>query len=1515
MGNVISNLALTAVIQDDDSLSLRKNIGYTYCYILDCLDNNNTEELEMNRDIYINFCSLTMKILMMGQIIGESWFGEVYSVYPSLKEKFESLSSLQSQLNRINKFYDVKDTEAPVPDSNNLAKVLNAIQNKVMNPIRVSSEITEEPTDIYTDTDIDTSGYYTDENESFFKDTDFSWEPEEPESLEPEVDINISDYYADEDEPTEPAEPAEPMESANTVPQYTEALSNTPLSYSEASLVSIEGTEDIVLDQDDINRIQEEKYHNGSIKRIDESCIDIDVDNVDVSDVGYSDDIREVVKAIINRNEAVFRGCVELDRPYGMLYEKGMLKYKISDEGTLQLIPGVASGNSTFEKLYKAVIEGAGTRLVNAPDLRNVPNGNNIVKSNIEYFPGFMFKYALGLVDNKKYSNWSGLSKALDKSIDTRLRQLMKLGLFFNNEEKIQRAYSTAILVLSYESGGVIQLRVSLPGHRIDQNRMEESIRSIMTYRNANIAIQHSMGFEDVVDIKIIQDEEKFISRPYWAYKAMKVKIQNNEKPSLNAGLPIGRKLNDEIVEYKLDPSDGFMTFVAAGSGAGKGVLTLSLVAAALGSQIPLFYMDYKPDMAPIFWDMSKQFGVNTFAFDGMSENDGKRTYKKSHGIPKELENDLGGFTGPLMYLRCLQLMCVIAQYRQEHGARDNGIMFIFDEIEKVQSSVKEAYAKIKSLNTAHKPKTVKGVKEEADMVYNYTSVLLDWIANVDGNLTAYTVTTGRASNTFTLFIAQSPDYGTWSSLNLDKDIKLFGKITNSGTVVKILGKGTSSSKYGLGGTAGGKLISEKERKYIENYRFFGMYKGKSTDSGKIDVFKPFLTLNSDDIMEKCWVGGMGKRYGAGTLSEQQYIANVAADHPGENGFTNKYGVHTGTGLLGLTSMYCNGDTEAIKNGLKASWDYVVQFFKETGLDKKYASPVDYMFDNSIDGFMTTKTMLEWSPEKDNSVILGISSNSDVDPSDPEKPVETNWNVGNEPFGKQGEPSWKTDTDEPIGDSGQNGIDNSSQFGSARQQSRSSGPTNEELLESLKVSPAAQAARAAQMTQANNTPIGGFNPEEAIEAGATSERYQPDGFTSLGGNTQFSAQLEKEMQEQGLFGNDEESIARMAYERSRQTYEDISESRIREIIQNSMSEMPEGDLDVLDWLAAFLYQDAKSEVITPVEAEAVARSLRLVEKGVIKSYDYSLGLDNLVKPQSMEFNPENESKLMKPSEPAVEFTGRNGQKILIDLEKTKPKRKDKLTDENSINVYGGIVSEPSIIDSFLMGTPDGAARYIQRTWKGILKAIVRQGYNPANIVKVSLYGGMMYVNGKIVILDGIVGGRQNIRLRDLVDFSLMFNQFPHIKELRLDEEMIRAAIAELGENVTKKLFALGNKLEVIYVKDALGDDHAIQRTTIHLAEELEQEAIEANEMDMHCRALKGRGWDMTDISDTVWGMKLAKNSFKKSGKAFMDESRPKVGTAVIHMGVGLIAGTIGPLAWGVRGLGRGIIGMFNNHSR
>lgn len=131
-------------------------------------------------------------------------------------------------------------------------------------------------------------------------------------------------------------------------------------------------------------------------------------------------------------------------------------------------------------------------------------------------------------------------------------------------------------------------------------------------------------------NLTLVVDSDKVNARPVFAYKALQaLKEQtNSDKPLSWQNILLGRDLSDQLVTSKsggdIALQDTRVHYIISGSRSGKGVMCYNIFATAIGSQIPMFYLDRKPDTATVLQELAP----NMFCFNGGGNYDEAIDYK-----------------------------------------------------------------------------------------------------------------------------------------------------------------------------------------------------------------------------------------------------------------------------------------------------------------------------------------------------------------------------------------------------------------------------------------------------------------------------------------------------------------------------------------------------------------------------------------------------------------------------------------------------------------------------------------------------------------------------------------------------------------------------------------------------------------------------------------------------------------------------------------------------------------------
>lgn len=226
--------------------------------------------------------------------------------------------------------------------------------------------------------------------------------------------------------------------------------------------------------------------------------------------------------------------------------------------------------------------------------------------------------------------------------------------------------------------------------------------------------VEDNLGFTKV-DLKYTFDAEKVNSRPAFAYKALEaVKTQGGSIDWQN--ILLGRDLSNNLVTSgmgsKIQLQNNQVHWIFSGSRSGKGVMCYNIFATAIASQVPIFYLDRKPDTAITMSELCPDmFIVNGGQWDETIDTAGvfsPSTY--NFNIPDYLESC---FIKPedrfdFVYFRSVMLVLSMFDYADTYktselgmkmqSAFSKGVMLVLDEF---SNFIKDFLADTKPLSAS----------------------------------------------------------------------------------------------------------------------------------------------------------------------------------------------------------------------------------------------------------------------------------------------------------------------------------------------------------------------------------------------------------------------------------------------------------------------------------------------------------------------------------------------------------------------------------------------------------------------------------------------------------------------------------------------------------------------------------------------------------------------------------------------------------------------------------------------
>ncbi|GHU53147.1 hypothetical protein AGMMS49975_10460 [Clostridia bacterium] len=464
-------------------------------------------------------------------------------------------------------------------------------------------------------------------------------------------------------------------------------------------------------------------------------------------------------------------------------------------------------------------------------ELRAVDN-SDLAKN---YLPEHILAYASKTAGGTGYSVWNDWNVAVTEEITSKY-----LGLFSASRDrggfaaKFNALVTNAVLV-TYCDANVMKLRVCLPSEYVDE--FVKKLADVKFDNQNELAI--SLLGNGVMGVTVFYNLKEALETPSFAYHAIDKLLENGAALGLD-NVFLGELNSGQFITKDFTENLRFSALIAAGSGSGKGVLTLNILAAAVGSGCPIFYADYKPEMSSMLWECEQRTGLSVFAYDGVLGNKSSLfpKYSIKNTLSEELWDRLKGTSlNILLYLKFLHLMAAICQSRATGGFDSSErVVFIVDELQKAANAAALLLRRLKPLTVKEK-KTPSGEALDKEI-----TLLRQWIASIRDGMLAYGITNGRMANANAFFLFQYIQRGEWDKYEKGAADNPCTVPPTYGTTVRILGRGTEKTPEGTLN-----LRNEFDKTKIADHRHFAYQDGK----GNFEVFKPYIVLNSADPNSK----------------------------------------------------------------------------------------------------------------------------------------------------------------------------------------------------------------------------------------------------------------------------------------------------------------------------------------------------------------------------------------------------------------------------------------------------------------------------------------------------------------------------------------------------------------------------------------------------------------------------------------------------------------------------------------
>ena len=687
--------------------------------------------------------------------------------------------------------------------------------------------------------------------------------------------------------------------------------------------------------------------------------IDIE-DDMDELDDDMKFDIDNDVRQIMSIYDIIYAPLFEIE-PVGMLTSNGVI-YIDNDLNIKVKSTGKRNAVIVFNKINEhysgAIKELEYTEIVN---INNCINSDGSLK--INYIPGFHVKNIFGIVTGKngverKVKKWSEFRRLLQKSLRRKITEIIKNFCSDRSKDELSKAnlarnlvelFTTVFITEEFDNKSfkLTSKSVALGEKLIDIGNLVTSGEMFPSYDSSLIKlVDNSEIKQGVFGLLTIFDVAAYNGEILFAYKAIQKILESGGSISLNKTL-LGKDIRGRNVTYNFEGASNTNSLIIAGSGSGKGVMTLNILATFIACGCPTVYVDWKPDMSAMLWELERQTGAKILAIDGaVGRKEGGIVPVRNYGTGVNAPN-IAGITEKLNvipYLKMVQIMTLSAVARSSgyNGMSKKGakMQFILDEAQQMNNALRELGKAIDNYLKANKPSKTNPKTPE----YEYVEKINNLIAGIASSIAGFKNTFGRQGNVGLLMLGQQADASGWSDGNMKRDT--MGYLVGNCTM-KLLGRGaTDSTKYNLGDAA------PVGKDLLGNMGYFALVEGNlANKSMNIPVVKSYLVLNDNDYNPSdpgAITSDLLKNITDDTI-KQSVIENDL--YP--NGVVNEKAGFRGL-MQYMGSKISNFD---LNKNLELGYRTVEQLLKGLGIlgTGKYADIESYVFDLSPDAIYTTE--------------------------------------------------------------------------------------------------------------------------------------------------------------------------------------------------------------------------------------------------------------------------------------------------------------------------------------------------------------------------------------------------------------------------------------------------------------------------------------------------------------------------------------------------------------------------------
>ena len=584
------------------------------------------------------------------------------------------------------------------------------------------------------------------------------------------------------------------------------------------------------------------------------------------------------------------------------------------------------------------------------------------------YFSKFHAKNAFGILpDNKKTRNWDLMQQVIEK----RFKEIAKTFLSKADKSNITKIFNTieekltnCILIEKFDRNTCISMKYKMSGLDIGYNAyFETNCTNIVGKQQCKI-LNSQQSQNNVITMFGVFDVQKFASEALFSYQAYEDMMKVGKRPSLSNTI-IGRNLDGTQNVINLAGNDTRLIGMFAQSGAGKGVMTLGILTSIIANKVPFIYLDYKPDMAEMLWNIEKDFKSK-----GITRTDGKecrilavdaksdiadcspvRGHSFGENAPSYMSDITATEFAVLPYLKLMQLYYLLSDVRQNQSQSEKsafGGKMTFAILDEFQQNAMDNLENFQNALSRAQKSAKNSKNENLKDIENYVNKVESFIAKLAAATGTYVNTTGRKANCRAFYIGQNADYQIWVNQKRPLTSEVYKK-----TSFRFFGRNGGTGSYAPANT--GSILE-----FVNNKNTFG-YWTSITGANKVDniknweVFKAYSVLNENDFnIDNPSDSG---RFTSGVLnniSDEAVREDLMQNVFVMNDVDGNKVIRPEVGFLGLIKKLSGFSDNELADALSEGYEVIWKVMCKYGMDAIYPDVESYLFDTSLEGILST---------------------------------------------------------------------------------------------------------------------------------------------------------------------------------------------------------------------------------------------------------------------------------------------------------------------------------------------------------------------------------------------------------------------------------------------------------------------------------------------------------------------------------------------------------------------------------